>query len=210
MTNEERVLRYLSRIAPNAATNAEISKFAEVSPHQQVFQITQRLVGQGRLKAGRDGRGWRFWIEKAAKTAVEAAPPPTPTVAHEDQIGISAAARSFEELAREVMAAHYGTRLTSRQVPSVPKTFDFVSSDGTIVGDAKFFSLVRGEMMPPAKFSIIAEHVWLLERAGCAHPFLVFGNDRRVPDRWLEKYGQLRQGVEFFFIDGDGKLLALG
>jgi hypothetical protein len=199
----------LERIAPRAATNADISRFAQVQPHQTVFMITRKLVNEGRLKAGRNGREWRFWIDREGSARTQQPLPPIPAPSASDIAISGTAARSFEELAREVMSAHYGTRLSPRQLTGVPKTFDLVSADATIVGDAKHFSLVQGTMLPPAKFSIIAEHVWLLERTGCAHPFLVFGNDRRVPMRWLEKYGHLRQRVEFFFVDGDGRLTAL-
>ena len=171
--------------------------------------ITRKLVNEGRLKAGRSGREWRFWIDREGSSPPQQPLPPRPAPSSAEVAVSGAAARSFEELAREVMSAHYGTRLSPRQLTGVPKTFDLVSADATVIGDAKHLSLVQGTDFPPAKFSIIAEHVWLLERTGCPHPFLVFGNDMRVPMRWLEKYGHLRQRVEFFFVDGDGRLTSL-
>ncbi len=39
---------------------------------------------------------------------------------------------------------------------------------------------------------------------------LVFGNDRRVPERWLEKYGGLASDVAFYFLSDDGVLEDLG
>jgi hypothetical protein len=60
--------------------------------------------------------------------------------------------------------------------------------------------------VPPAKFSAIAEHVWLLEKTGAATAFLVFGNDRRVPEQWLERYGHLVVGVQFYFLSDEGEL----
>jgi hypothetical protein len=50
MTNEERVLACLRRIAPVTATTAQTARFAEVQPHQQAFMITQRLLSEGRLR----------------------------------------------------------------------------------------------------------------------------------------------------------------
>jgi hypothetical protein len=58
--------------------------------------------------------------------------------------------------------------------------------------------------LPAAKFSIIAEHVWLLEKTRAATTFLVFGNDREVPQRWLARYGALASSVTFFFLSHDG------
>jgi hypothetical protein len=98
----------------------------------------------------------------------------------------------------------FGVRLAQGRIPGVPKLFDCVSEDGEIVGDAKYYTLVEGERPPPAKFSIIAEHVWLLEKTAARRKFLAFGNDRRVPEQRLRRYGHLAESVEFFFIDHVG------
>jgi len=60
--------------------------------------------------------------------------------------------------------------------------------------------------IPPAKFSVIAEYVWLLEKTNAATKFLVFGNDRRVPETWLTFYGNLIDNIDFFFLDYDNHL----
>ena len=83
----------------------------------------------------------------------------------------------------------------------IRKEFDYISEDGTIVGDAKYYTMVGGERIPPAKFSVIAEHVWLLGKCNVEEKFLLFGNDIRVPQKWLEKYGTLVDDVVFFFLD---------
>lgn len=118
-------------------------------------------------------------------------------------------ARTFEELARQAMSRHYGVLLNPQIVPPTPKKFDLVSPDLSIVGDAKFYKMVRGKNLPPAKFSAIAEHVWLLEKIKAKKRFLVFGQDRRVPEKWLIRHGHLVEGIEFFFIDEDGVLYKL-
>ena len=74
------------------------------------------------------------------------------------------------------------------------------------IGDAKYFTLVRGQRLPPAKFSVIAEHVWLLEKTGVLTTFLVFGNDRQVPSLWLERYGHLVGDVAFYYLTDEGEL----
>lgn len=113
-------------------------------------------------------------------------------------------AREFESLARTVMSQHFGVELREAQPRDFPKRFDCVSPDMRVVGDAKYLTLVRGTRMPPAKFSMIAEHVWLLERLSAQSRFLVFGNQRRVPESWLAKYGHLVNSVEFYFLSDDG------
>ena len=91
----------------------------------------------------------------------------------------------------------------------IRKRFDYVSADQQVIGDAKYYTLVGRERLPPAKFATIAEHVWLLEKTGAPTQFLVFGNDRDVPLRWLERYGALARGVQFFYLSDDGHLEVL-
>jgi len=112
--------------------------------------------------------------------------------------------RKFEDLAREVMSNFFGVPLHKGRKECWPKEFDMVSPDYKIVGDAKYYSMVRGEKIPPAKFSIIAEHVWMLEKIDADIKFLVFGNDKRVPVEWLKRYGHLVEDVVFYFIHEDG------
>jgi hypothetical protein len=88
----------------------------------------------------------------------------------------------------------------------VPLRFEFVSPDQRIVGGAKYYTLVGGVGLPPAKFSIIAEYVWLLERTNAAVQFLVFGHDRSVPVQWLKRYGHLAPHVEFFYLTDAAEL----
>ena len=52
----------------------------------------------------------------------------------------------------------------------------------------------------------ITGHVWLLERVNAKTHFLVFGNQKEVPNLWLEKYGKYKQNVTFYFISKDGTL----
>jgi len=111
------------------------------------------------------------------------------------------ASAKFEDIARRFMSKYFGVPLSQRKILNIPKSFDMVSDDGRIVGDAKYFTMVRGISIPPAKFSVIAEHVWLLEKTSAKHKFLVFGNDRRVPLEWLKRYGHLVKDITFYFLD---------
>lgn len=107
------------------------------------------------------------------------------------------------------MSRHLGVNLRKARAGEHHKKFDFISEDGSVVGDAKFYTLVGGESLPPAKFSVIAEHVWLLEKTTAARKFLVFGNQPEVPEQWLSRYGNLVEGVEFYFLTSDGALRQL-
>lgn len=117
--------------------------------------------------------------------------------------------REFEEYARSLMSLHTGVEFQPRKVGHVPKLFDMVWGDSEIVGDAKYLTLVRGKRLPPAKFMEVAGHVWLLEATKANRLLLIFGNDRRVPEWWLENYGHLVQRVEFYFLGDYGQLSRL-
>lgn len=80
----------------------------------------------------------------------------------------------FEQSARVAMEAKYGVTLSSGAVRGVRKQFDFVSADGSVVGDAKFYARVNGTGLPPAKYATIAEYVWLLEKTSAKHRFMIF------------------------------------
>ncbi|HXZ62022.1 MAG TPA: hypothetical protein VEG62_04705 [Acidimicrobiales bacterium] len=54
-----------------------------------------------------------------------------------------------------------------------------------------------------AKLSVIAEYVWLLGHVqNASRRFLVFGQDRAVPLRWLKRFAPLLYGIEFWFLEG--------
>ena len=115
----------------------------------------------------------------------------------------------FERFARRVLEAKYTRPLPEQLVERVAKRFDFVADDLSVIGDAKYFTLVGGKGYPPAKMSVIAEHVWLLESTEAGSVFLIFGNDRRVPEIWLAKYGHLVRRVKFYFLTKSGDIVSL-
>ena len=127
----------------------------------------------------------------------------SPNISKEFSVGITdkITPKLFEDLSRQYFSEMFKKPLFPGQVDDVKKLFDFVSEDNSIVGDAKYYTMVRGKSLPPAKFSVIAEHVWLLESVNADRKFLVFGNDRRVPVEWLKRYGNLVKDVEFYFYD---------
>jgi hypothetical protein len=203
MTYEDRILDLLWSIAPDGATNDVIRERLGIGSHQVVYMTTQKLVRQGRIRGERSGRTWMFF-------GIEGLPTPPLAVPTRNLTGGSTlTAVAFERLARHVFETRYGLALPAGTVPGVRKKFDFVSADHRIVGDAKYYTRVRGVGLPPAKFSVIAEHVWLLEKTHAATQFLVFGNDREVPLRWLERYGSLTNGINFYFLTDDGELKQL-
>ena len=63
--------------------------------------------------------------------------------------------------------------------------------------------MVKGKSLPSAKFSNISETVWLLEKTLSETQFIVFGNDSRVPEKWLKRYERLVNDVTFYFLDNN-------
>lgn len=62
MTNSERIVEYLTRIAPKSATNADIRSATGIKPHQQVFQITSYLMTNRKIKGRQFINEWQFWV----------------------------------------------------------------------------------------------------------------------------------------------------
>jgi hypothetical protein len=204
-TNKECILDYLWSISPDCATNSQIREKTGISSHQQVYMLTRELMGARLIQGEQRGHEWVFWADEALSTQL-ASPGQVRMREALAQAEVQLSPRAFEDLARSAMGKHFGVPLEPGQVSGVPKEFDLVSPDGSIVGDAKYFTLVRGQRLPPAKFSVIAEHVWLLEKTGAPTTFLVFGNDRQVPSLWLERYGHLVGDVAFYFLTDEGEL----
>lgn len=210
MTHADRIIAFLQRNPDRWFSDDEISAALAIRPRQTVNQVARRLAQENRILRELVQGKTRNTIpsSKISDTVLpegEVAPIPQSSDKSSDALpGLSP--KQFEELAARAMSAHFAKALRLGTVPGIPKRFDFVSPDGTIVGDAKYFTLVGGERLPPAKFSVIAEYVWLLQHAEAERRFLVFGNDRRVPERWLKTYGRLANGVEFYFLDVDGNV----
>lgn len=203
-THTNRILEYLWSIRPQHATNTDIREATGIQPHQQVYMLTQSLARQGKITSLRMGKTWEFFVGDAMGFQPPENKPPKAR-----RGATRSRAAQFEEFARQELGQKFGVPLRARQVPGVPKIFDLVSDDGDIIGDAKYYTLVRGQDLPPAKFSIIAEHVWLLEKTQARQKFLVFGNDIEVPRRWLAKYGHLRGGVAFYYLRDEERFLEL-
>ncbi len=203
--NEELILNAIEQSRPDWSSNSQLETRTGVKGHSQVFKITERLKSSGLVEGEQRGREWFFRSRHAATSQRSRVSDTRQT----REPGPSTASRDFESRAREVLGCRLGTSLAAQSLPGVPKKFDLVSADFTVAGDAKYFEMVRGTETPPAKFSIIAEHVWLLEKTNARCRFSVFGNNRLVPTQWLKKYGRLAGRVAFLFLDKNGTLEAL-
>jgi hypothetical protein len=197
MTNRDLVLTYLRSVSPRAASNRDIQEATGIESRREVYELTQELMEEGEIHGTRAEGRWLFWIGDA-----ETLPEPIPAPRRARRMRPS----DFRALARRRMSEHFNTSLERGWVGEVHKQFDFVAPYGRLVGHALYPRRVGGRRWAPAKGAAIAEHVWLLEKTGAPETFLVFGNDRRVPVMWLERFGNLVFRVRFFFLTADGEL----
>ncbi len=111
------------------------------------------------------------------------------------------ARKDFSESAREVMVEFYGRTLKPKKIGGT-KIWDYVSADGMVVGDARWF----GQSVPAAR-AFISEAVWLLEKVGAVQKFVVFGGETEVPRQWLELWSTLcPEDIALFYLDSKGEL----
>lgn len=111
------------------------------------------------------------------------------------------ARKDFSDRAREVMNEFYGRAMKPRKIGGT-KIWDYVSQDGMVVGDARWF----GQSVPAAR-AFISEAIWLLEKVGAVQKFIVFGGESDVPRQWLELWATLcPEDVALFYLDNKGEL----
>jgi hypothetical protein len=205
MSYKERILDYLWSVGPHGATNGQIAHALGIRSQQTVYMTTQELAGRGLISAAKEGATWVFYaLDEHVDQGPASNARATPTTSADTLTPVT-----FEALAGRILGEQYGTKLTPGMVAGVRKRFDYVSTNREIVGDAKYYTRVGGERLPPAKFATIAEHVWLLEKTNAPIQFLVFGNDREVPLSWLERYGALATSVRFYFLSDEEHLEVL-
>ena len=201
-TNKERVLESIWAASPRGATNSDIRQGTGITSHQQVYMLTRDLMGPGWIQGEQRGREWVFWADESVGAQLSS---PGRTGPGKPYFG-PLASEAFAERAREAMSAHLGVPLVPGVVPGVPRVFELVSPDRSMAGCTLYYAPVQRQWLPPAKFSLIGERVWLLEKAGASVAFLVFGYDRDVPLRWLKRYGDLAPGIDFYFLGDEGTL----
>jgi hypothetical protein len=63
----ERVIDYLWPVGPQGATNAQIRDATGISPHQQVYMITQELQRKGKIVSRREGHEWLFFMNESTE-----------------------------------------------------------------------------------------------------------------------------------------------
>ncbi|HEX3621541.1 MAG TPA: hypothetical protein VHT97_04420 [Acidimicrobiales bacterium] len=134
-----------------------------------------------------------------------AAPSPAAGFERSDPFAPASGEAMFPAHARRVLSARWGTAL-SRRPATLPGgealLFELVSGNGRIVGDVVWLE-GRGHTAE-AKWAAIAEAVLIVGHVIRAdRRFLVFGQERDVLGRWLDRYRPLLDDVEVWFLEGD-------
>ena len=114
--------------------------------------------------------------------------------------------RIFEKNVRKIVEDYFKTSFPQDDFVDINgknKKFDFVDIKNKIVGDAKFYSFTKGGNRPSAKFSILNEYVWLLQKLPNSwKKFLVIGTDSNLVKKYVREYKPWLENITIFYSDG--------
>jgi len=184
-----------------SAKPKDVEKVAEACRELLRSGQIRRFKHEGRMVSGARKTEWlalrRREKKEDSKDAIERRGSVEVAVRPEEGL----ARKDFAERAREVMNEFFGRALKPQKIGGT-KIWDFVSPDGMVVGDARWFS---GSV--PAARAFISEAVWLLEKVGAVQKFVVFGGEADVPRQWLELWATLcPEDIALFYLDNKGEL----
>ncbi|HNT75677.1 MAG TPA: hypothetical protein PKH77_11735 [Anaerolineae bacterium] len=207
-THKEQIIDFLWAIAPRRASNADIRVGTGISSAQQVYLLTRELWHTGLIQGESTGKESRFWADETPDGLLTSVGPVAPGTARAQGVA-TLSPQAFTVLAQTVLSGFFGVTLQPGIVAGVPHCFELVSPAGDIVGDSLYYPQATQYHWPPAKFAVISERVWLLAQTAARIRFLVFGNDRDIPELWLRRYGALTPDVAFYFLSAAGQLECL-
>jgi len=203
-THKERILDFLWAVAPRRVSNADIRAGTGIKSAQQVYLLTRELWHTGLIQGESVGRESRFWADETPDGLLTPVGPVSPSVARAQEAALSP--QDFTALAQTALSGFFGVTLQPGIVAGVPHCFALMSPAGDIVGDSLYYPQAQQYHWPPAKFAVISERVWLLTQTAARVRFLVFGNDRDIPELWLRRYGALVPDVACYFLSAVGEL----
>ena len=71
MSNITKVQKFIENCGPSRVGNHDVLMGTGIKPHQQVFQITQKLFKAGQIRGQKVGSGWEFWVDGGKNSAVK-------------------------------------------------------------------------------------------------------------------------------------------
>jgi hypothetical protein len=91
------------------------------------------------------------------------------------------------------------------------KDFDLLNIDEKIVGDIKHYKMTSGGNNPSAKFSVLNEYSWLMQKLEQFQKekwrkVFVIGEDSNVVKKYISTYDAWLDDIEIYFCNAVGKL----
>lgn len=214
--NSERVLAYLGSIYPRGTGSHEIASALRLSTPLAAARAARQLIKEGKIRAERiktrKGVVWMYYafhavmVQPAEVNPAHIAAGDVAEPGAEAVVAISPAQSRFKHLARSALSALYACELAPKAPHGPPRIYDLVSEDGSFVGESVYFEPSEVARVAPERFSLLAERVWLLEKAQAKNRFLVTGGDRRPLSEWVRCYGKFAGEIAFYYLDVQGRL----
>jgi len=121
--------------------------------------------------------------------------------------------QEFENVARKAIENELDTILNSGKINinGKAKDFDLLNIDEKIVGDIKHYKMTSGGNNPSAKFSVLNEYSWLMQKLEQYEKenwrkIFVIGEDPNVVKKYISTFDAWLDDIEFYFCDAEGKL----
>ncbi len=121
--------------------------------------------------------------------------------------------QEFENVARKALENELDCILNCGKINinGKAKNFDLLNIDEKIVGDIKHYKMTSGGNNPSAKFSVLNEYSWLMQKLEQFQKqkwrkIFVIGEDYNVVKKYISTFDAWLDDIEIYFCNADGKL----
>jgi len=121
--------------------------------------------------------------------------------------------QEFENVARKAIENELETILNGGKINinGKVKDFDLLNIDENIVGDIKHYKMTSGGNNPSAKFSVLNEYSWLMQKLEQYQKqkwrkIFVVGEDQVMIKKYISTFDAWLDDIEIYFCDAKGKL----
>ena len=130
-----------------------------------------------------------------------------------DEITSELGWQQFENTARKSIESELGCILNCGKINinGKVKNFDLLNIDEKIVGDIKHYRMTSGGNNPSAKFSVLNEYSWLMQKLEQFQKqkwrkVFVIGEDPNVVKKYISIFDAWLDDIQIYFCDASGKL----
>jgi hypothetical protein len=121
--------------------------------------------------------------------------------------------QQFENVARKAIEVEFDMILNSGKINinGKVKDFDLLNIDEKIVGDIKHYKMTSGGNNPSAKFSVLNEYSWLMQKLEQYQKekwkkIFVIGEDKIMVEKYISIFNAWLDDIEIYFCDANGKI----